>query len=85
MRLITNSLSAVGVTSESKLLVLTAIAAALAYLISMEVSPLAWTYLDWLRTGLAALLWYIGKLQKSNLASTEELTWANLGGTRQDD
>lgn len=65
------NLSPMGLTRDSKMLWLGAAAAVLAYLAADGRPPSAWTYPDWLKAGIAATAWAIGKLQTSPLAGKE--------------
>lgn len=56
-----------GITRDSWIWWLTLAGAALAYLGADGRPPTAWGYSDWLKAGIAATGWLIGKLQTSPL------------------
>lgn len=65
------NLSPMGLTRDSRIWWLGVAAAVFAYLGADGRPPTEWSYPDWIKAGIAATGWLIGKLQTSPLAGKE--------------
>jgi peptidoglycan/LPS O-acetylase OafA/YrhL len=66
-------------TRDGALLWCVALAALVAYLVSVGTPPTHWTYAQWLQFASAIMVWVVGKLQTSPLPSKEEVVVNQLG------
>lgn len=67
-----SNLTPMGLTRDSKMLWVGVAAAIFAYLGADGRPPTEWTYGDWIKAGIAATGWVLGKLQTSPLAGKED-------------